>query len=42
MEDFIFQIEVPEEEVRELKNGAIKVVKRNVFSWICFSADGIN
>ena len=31
MEDFIFQIEVPEEEVRELKNGAIKVVKRNVF-----------
>jgi len=45
MEDFIFQIEVPEEEVRELKNGAIKVVKRNVFpgyvlvrmelSWSC-------
>ena len=31
MEDFIFQIEVPAEEVRELKNGAIKVVKRNVF-----------
>lgn len=31
MEDFIFQIEVPEEEVRELKNGAIRVVKRNVF-----------
>lgn len=31
MEEFIFQIEVPEEEVRELKNGAIKVVKRNVF-----------
>ncbi|MGI9171232.1 MAG: transcription termination/antitermination protein NusG [Candidatus Nanopelagicus sp.] len=31
MEDFIFQIEVPEVEVRELKNGAIKVVKRNVF-----------
>ena len=31
MEDFIFQIEVPEEEVRELKNAAIKVVKRNVF-----------
>jgi transcriptional antiterminator NusG len=31
MEDFIFQIEVPEEEVRELKNGAIKIVKRNVF-----------
>uniref|UniRef100_UPI00404A84E0 transcription termination/antitermination protein NusG n=1 Tax=Candidatus Nanopelagicus sp. TaxID=2518620 RepID=UPI00404A84E0 len=30
MEDFIFQIEVPEEEVRELKNGSIKVVKRNV------------
>ncbi|MSY15496.1 MAG: transcription termination/antitermination protein NusG, partial [Actinobacteria bacterium] len=31
MEDFVYQIEVPEEEVRELKNGAIKVVKRNVF-----------
>ena len=31
MEDLIFQIEVPEEEVRELKNGSIKVVKRNVF-----------
>jgi len=31
MEDFIIQIEVPEEEVRELKNGSIKVVKRNVF-----------
>ena len=31
MEDFIFQIEEPEEEVRELKNGSIKVVKRNVF-----------
>ena len=31
MQDYIFQIEVPEEEVRELKNGAIKVVKRNVF-----------
>jgi transcription termination/antitermination protein NusG len=31
MEDYIYQIEVPEEEVRELKNGAIKVVKRNVF-----------
>ncbi len=31
MEDYIFQIEVPEEEVRELKNGSIKVVKRNVF-----------
>ena len=31
MEDYVFQIEVPEEEVRELKNGTIKVVKRNVF-----------
>ncbi len=31
MEDYVYQIEVPEEEVRELKNGAIKVVKRNVF-----------
>ena len=31
MEDFIFQIEVPEEEVRELKNGQFKVVKRNIY-----------
>ena len=31
MEDYVYQIEVPEEEVRELKNGAIKVVKRNGF-----------
>lgn len=31
MEDYVYQIEVPEEEVRELKNGAIRVVKRNVF-----------
>ena len=36
MEDFIFQIEVPEEEVRELQNGAIKVVKRNVFPGYVF------
>ncbi|MEI8066867.1 MAG: transcription termination/antitermination protein NusG [Actinomycetes bacterium] len=31
MEDFIFQIEVPEEEVQEIKNGVRKQVKRNVF-----------
>jgi transcription termination/antitermination protein NusG len=31
MEDFIFQIEVPQEEVSEIKNGQRKLVKRNVF-----------
>ena len=31
MEDYIFQVEVPEEEVVEFKNGARKVVKRNVY-----------
>jgi len=31
MEDYIYQIEVPEEEFKELKNGQIKVVKRNVY-----------
>lgn len=31
MEDYIFQIEVPEEEVIEIKNGQRKQVKRNVF-----------
>lgn len=31
MEDFIFQIEVPQEEVTEIKNGQRKQVKRNVF-----------
>ena len=30
MEDYIFQIEVPEEEVMEIKNGQRKQVKRNV------------
>jgi transcriptional antiterminator NusG len=30
MEDFIFQIEVPQEEVTEIKNGQRKLVKRNV------------
>jgi transcriptional antiterminator NusG len=30
MEDFIFQIEVPQEEVTEIKNGQRKQVKRNV------------
>jgi transcriptional antiterminator NusG len=30
MEDFIFQIEVPQEEVMEIKNGQRKQVKRNV------------
>ena len=31
MEDYIFQIEVPEEELKELKNGAFKMVKRNIY-----------
>jgi transcription termination/antitermination protein NusG len=31
MEDYIFQVEVPEEEVTEVKNGQRKQVKRNVF-----------
>lgn len=31
MEDFIFQIEVPEEEVMEIKNGVRKQVKRNIY-----------
>ena len=31
MEDYIFQIEVPEEEVMEIKNGARKMVKRNIY-----------
>jgi transcription termination/antitermination protein NusG len=31
MEDFIYQIEVPQEEVNEIKNGKRQIVKRNVF-----------
>jgi len=31
MEEYIFQVEVPEEEIVEFKNGARKVVKRNVY-----------
>lgn len=31
MEDYIFQIEVPEEEVTEIKNGVRKQVKRNIY-----------
>ncbi len=31
MEDYIFQIEVPEEEVKEIKNGVLKQVKRNIY-----------
>lgn len=31
MEDFIFQIEVPEEEVTEIKGGVRKQVKRNIY-----------
>ena len=31
MEDYIFQVEVPEEEVVEVKNGQRKVVKRNIY-----------
>ena len=30
-EDYIFQIEVPEEEVMEIKNGQRKMVKRNIY-----------
>ena len=31
MEDYIFQIEVPEEEVMEIKSGQRKMVKRNIY-----------
>ena len=31
MEEYIFQIEVPEEEVMEVRNGARKMVKRNIY-----------
>jgi transcriptional antiterminator NusG len=31
MEDYIYQIEVPQEEITEIKNGQRKLVKRNVF-----------
>jgi transcriptional antiterminator NusG len=31
MEDYIYQIEVPEEEVTEIKNGQRKQVKRNIY-----------
>ena len=31
MEDYVFQVEVPEEEVMEIKNGQRKQVKRNVY-----------
>jgi len=31
MEDYVFQIEVPEEEITEIKNGQRKQIKRNVF-----------
>ncbi|HEY7857769.1 MAG TPA: transcription termination/antitermination protein NusG [Candidatus Nanopelagicales bacterium] len=31
MEDFIFEIEVPQEEVQEIKNGVRKTVRRNKF-----------
>ncbi len=31
MEDYIYQVEVPEEEITEIKNGVRKQVKRNVF-----------
>jgi transcription termination/antitermination protein NusG len=31
MEDYIFQIEVPEEEITEIKNGQRKTVKRNIY-----------
>jgi transcriptional antiterminator NusG len=31
MEDYIFQVEVPEEEITEIKNGQRKQVKRNIY-----------
>ena len=31
MEDYIYQIEVPEEEIKEIKNGQIKTIKRNIY-----------
>ena len=31
MEDYIYQIEVPEEEITEIKNGQRKTVKRNIY-----------
>ena len=31
MEDYIYQIEVPEEEFNEIKNGQRRVVKRNIY-----------
>lgn len=31
MEDYIFQVEVPEEEIVEFKNGNRKIVKRNIY-----------
>ena len=31
MEEYIYQVEVPEEEVMEVKNGARKMVKRNIY-----------
>jgi transcriptional antiterminator NusG len=31
MEDYVFQIEVPEEEITEVKNGVRKQVRRNIF-----------
>ena len=38
MEDYIFQIEVPEEEVKELKNGAFKMVKRNIYPCLLYTS----
>ncbi|MEY3331426.1 MAG: hypothetical protein RL202_692 [Actinomycetota bacterium] len=40
MEDFIYQIEVPQEEITEIKNGVRKQVKRNVFPWLRSCANG--
>ena len=31
MEDYIFEVEVPQEEVTEIKNGQRKLVRRNKF-----------
>ena len=31
MEDYIFQVEVPEEEIKEIKKGEVKKIKRNIY-----------
>ena len=31
MEDYVFQVEVPEEEIKEIKKGEVKKIKRNIY-----------